>query len=66
MQAAEALGNQFRFGLYVNAIATADFAASLSTLLAADADLALFCHMFLLAISHLPPCQRDKEASAVV
>lgn len=52
----------FRFGVCDNALAAADFAAwlaigLLSTLLAADAALALVCRVFLLVISlHLRPC----------
>jgi hypothetical protein len=50
-------GNHFRFGVWDNALAAADFAALLafgllSTLLAAFAALALVCFVFL-GISHL-------------
>lgn len=53
-----AAGNHFRFGVWDNPLAAADFAALLAlglltTLLAAFAALALVCLVFLLAISHL-------------
>jgi hypothetical protein len=65
-------GNYFRFGVWDNALAAADFAALpdfglLSTLLAAFAAFAPVCRVFLLAISHLHCTRRrDKSARTVV